>query len=76
MDDNRVKVNLHLGDEVLHDRNLVRYSRCPIVVQRFSLSLKYDRLKRLSRSKMNITNSEDNVVISNRYLNYFMPNDN
>lgn len=74
MDDNKVRVNLRWGGKVLHDGDSMRYSRRPIVIQLFPLSLKYDHLKRLFTSKMNITNPEDDVVISSRYPNYFTSN--
>ncbi|KAM3263929.1 hypothetical protein P3L10_000923 [Capsicum annuum] len=70
----KVRVNLHWGGEVLNDGDSVRYSRRPIMVKLFPLSLKYDHLKKLFRSKLCITNPEDDVFISGCYSNYFTSN--
>ena len=63
MSEDTVRVNLYWGGEVLYEAGSVIYSRPPIVVQIFPLSLKYERLQRLLRNKMGITTDPEDIVI-------------
>ena len=64
---NYVRVNLYWGGEVVYEDGSVRYNRRAEAVQRFPISLKYDRLQRVFRSKMAITDPNLSVVITGRY---------
>ncbi|XP_059277833.1 uncharacterized protein LOC132032022 [Lycium ferocissimum] len=50
----------------------VRYSRDPEIGQRFPISLKYDRLQGVLRSKMFVNDPELSVVITGRCLSSFI----
>ncbi|KAH0744837.1 hypothetical protein KY290_032830 [Solanum tuberosum] len=76
MGETHVKVNLHWGGKVVYEAGsgLVRYSREPQVMQRFPISLKYDRLQRIFRSKMAVSDPKLTVVITGRYPNVILAN--
>lgn len=67
MSERKIRVLLHWGGDIVHDAGYVRYSVSPIVSQLFPVSLAYERLQRVFRSKMGIRDPEDVVVISGRY---------
>ncbi|MCE2055035.1 hypothetical protein HAX54_041815, partial [Datura stramonium] len=74
MGETHVIVSLYWGGKVVYEAGSVRYDRRPEVVQRFPISLKYDRLQRVFRSKMAISDPELTVVITGRCPNSFMAN--
>ncbi|KAK6785118.1 hypothetical protein RDI58_018573 [Solanum bulbocastanum] len=76
MGETHVKVNLHWGGKVVYEAGsvLVRYSREPQVMQRFPISLKYDRLQRIFRSKMAVSDPKLTVIITGRYPNVILAN--
>ena len=74
MNEDTVRVNLYWGGKVLYEAGSVIYNRRPVVVQMFPLSLKYERLQRLLRNKIGISDPEDVVVITGRYPTSFPSN--
>lgn len=66
MTETHVKVYLFWGGEVVYEAGSVRYNRGPEIGQRFPISLKYDRLQRVLRSKMFVNDPELSVVITGR----------
>lgn len=74
MEETHVIVSLYWGGGVVYEAGSVRYNRRPQVVQRFPISLKYDRLQCIFRSKMAVSDPELKVVITGRYPNSFLAN--
>ncbi|MCD9643916.1 hypothetical protein HAX54_031801 [Datura stramonium] len=69
-----VRVNLYWGGQISDEAGLMTFNRPPEAVQRFPLTLKYERLQRIFRSKIGVTDPELSIVISGRYPMSFMAN--